>query len=84
MERAGQHIRGLGEKAKAVKYEEFLANPYDSLKQLSDFCGLKVSSNRITDVAETVNSSRAYAFRHDTELSSFAASKANQLGIYGY
>lgn len=84
MRRADQHIRALGEKAQVVKYEDFLANPYESLKSLLEFCGLKVSDEAISGVTKIVNISRAYAFQRDPELHAFANSKAKQLEIYGY
>ena len=66
------------------KYEEFLANPNDSLKSLSQFCGLMATDEAIRQIVKATDASRAYAFRRDPELCVFAGSKVKELQEYGY
>jgi hypothetical protein len=69
----------------AVSYEDFLLQPVDALAHVASFCGLNVpKSSVLRELVGSIKSSRAYAYKNDAELSSFAASKASQLAIYGY
>ncbi|MBP6659588.1 MAG: sulfotransferase [Chitinophagales bacterium] len=45
-----------------IKYEDFLANPFEKLKQLAHFSGLEISDEKIKMETRDIKKERAYAF----------------------
>ena len=62
-----------------VRYETLLKNPIDTLQEISQFCGLSPTREKVEHVAKQVNSGRSLAFRSDPELYTFAKSVESRL-----
>jgi hypothetical protein len=84
MHEAQTQLQQCGDKGMSIRYEDFLAAPEESLKQLAQFCGLNVSRENCHQVAASAKKSRAFSFATQQELSSFADSVAPRLSAYGY
>ncbi len=84
MQEARTHIEDLGERAIEIKYEDFLDEPARVLETLCEFAGLKASPDRIKELTQDINKSRAYAYRNEPELEAFTKEKAALLRDYGY
>jgi len=84
LKEARTHVNNLKERALEIKYEDFLNEPGQTLKELSDFCGLGASDSDIAKVASDANKSRAYAYLNNQELSAYAEKIAGKLKAYGY
>jgi len=84
MQEARTHLEGLGEQAIEIKYEDFLDEPVRVLQELSEFAGLDASGDRIQELAQDINKSRAYAYRKEPVLEVFTKEHADLLRVYGY
>ncbi|NLF39602.1 sulfotransferase [bacterium] len=84
MREAQRHVQRLGVRAAEVRYEEFLERPVDHLRQLAPFCGLSATDAQIGQAAARIDTSRAFAYRADKELSAFAESVHERLEAFGY
>jgi len=67
-----------------LRYEELLENPIPELFRLAAFCGLEVSNAAVESAAVSICGARAYAYRRDERLVSFAANYAATLEQWGY
>jgi len=67
-----------------IKYEDLLSDPRPKLSELSMFCGLEVSAERIRKVANMANKERMYAYQSNSELRNFAVSVRYILERFGY
>lgn len=83
-EEAERQISWLGDRATTLKYEDFLAEPQETLTSLLRFCGLSATEGDIEKVSKKVNRGRAYAYRNDPELSTIVERVARRLGRRGY
>lgn len=81
---ARSHVDSLSERAFEIKYEDFLEQPGEILKSVSEFCGLEVNDGDIERTASEANKSRAYAYSKDPELKAFSEKIADRLKVYGY
>jgi len=81
---ARTHVNQLGKRAVEIKYEDFLAMPYESINDLAQFCCLNPRRTAIQDLATTIKSDQVYAYRRNAELCAFAESVAKQLKRGGY
>ncbi len=84
MREAQAHVYELGDKALEVKFEDLLRRPYEILKLLVEFCGLKPSGEALAKAAKQARPDRAYAYCNDQRLKAFAKSVAERLRPYGY
>ncbi len=86
MGEAHRQIKGLEGRVLEVKYEEFLANPQENLVPLAKFCDLEADEDAIAiaRVAGKVRKSRAFAYKSNPVLDSFAKSVQRRLAEYGY
>jgi hypothetical protein len=50
-----------------IKYEDFLAAPFEPMKRLAAFSGLSVSDEQVAEVVSGVDATRQYAFLNDAE-----------------
>ena len=50
-----------------LKYEDFLANPFELLKQLTAFSGLEINDDKIRNEIRDIKKERAYAFVTNAE-----------------
>ncbi|HZX14135.1 MAG TPA: sulfotransferase [Thermodesulfobacteriota bacterium] len=81
---ARTHVRKLGDMAIEVKYEDLLTEPNGVLKHLAEFCNLQAGDKDIERVALQIKRERAYAYRSNPELETFAAKMAERLRAQGY
>lgn len=81
---AHAHVVSLADRGYELRYENFLADPEKSLDSLARFCGLDVTPSQIADAISEVNPARAYCFRNDPVLTSFARQVAYRLKARGY
>lgn len=84
MEEAQAQVHELGDKALEVKFEDLLRGPYEILKSLMEFCGLKPSEEVLAKAAKQARPDRAYAYCNDPELRDFAQDMSKRLKVYGY
>ncbi|HEC96952.1 MAG TPA: sulfotransferase [Nitrospirae bacterium] len=83
LKEAKKHVIALGSGALELKYEELVSSPYELLRQLADFCGLEVSDGDIQRVSVVVKKDRAYAYRENPELRTFAEEVGDRLNAQG-
>ncbi len=81
---ARSHVETLSERAIEIKYEDFLEQPVNILKSVSEFCGLGATQDKIEEVASSANKSRAFAYLNEPELKAFSEKMADKLKTYGY
>lgn len=74
----------LGNRAMELKYEDFLAEPYQSLTSLVRFCGLPEDEGTVASISKTVKRERAYAYQSNPELRALAERYSSQLSRWGY
>jgi len=79
-----RHVTALGSGAIEVQYELFLEQPAATLERLSEFAGLRAGKEQIVQSASGVRRERAFAYREESDLLSFARQKADQLAVCGY
>jgi hypothetical protein len=84
LKRAQLHVKALGDRATEVKYEDFLAHPFEHLRQLTDFSGLNVTDATLRRITSQVKGSRAQAYKKNKDLLSFSKSVDERLKRYGY
>lgn len=84
LQKAQTHVKSLDARAMDLKYEDFVAEPFRALKQLTCFCGLKATDEEIRRVAGQVKKGRAYAYQGKSELEAFAKQVFERLRLFGY
>jgi hypothetical protein len=80
---ACRHVAALGARAMEVRYEDVLEDPLPPLRKMAEFCGLEVTNEALANVAREVKPERAYAYRHNPELSAYADRVAGRLAQAG-
>lgn len=77
--------RHLAERdALELGYEGFLADVPGGVRRLADHVGAEATQEMIAEVAADADRSRAFAFRREPELLTFAGRVADRLRRYGY
>jgi hypothetical protein len=84
LQRAQAHVQALGDRAIEVKYEDFLANPFEHLRTLANFAELNADESRLREITSQVKDSRAQAYKKNPELLAFSRSVNERLERYGY
>jgi hypothetical protein len=79
-----RQVSAMGSGAIEVQYEAFLEQPAAILEQLSEFAGLTAGKEQVIHTASGVRRERAFAYREESDLLSFARQKADQLAVCGY
>jgi hypothetical protein len=67
-----------------IKYEDFLSKPDQFVHELLNFCGLKVSTDKVLAIGKSVKPDRAYAYKNVPELLSFADKEKDTLKEFNY
>lgn len=78
------HVNRLGERARQLRYEDLLDKPADHIASLAEFCGLKVSHAEVLDASRILRPERAYAYKRQEALTSFANEISCRLVRHGY
>lgn len=82
---ARRHVQALGhQQALELQYERVLQDPYAAAQTVASFCGLFPSAATIARVAQQAQPARAYSYRANPALVSFAARHATRLAACGY
>jgi hypothetical protein len=84
VDEAQRAVASVGERGLALRFEDFLAAPAESLAKLAEFCELAAPRERVEEVAGGVTGDRALAHRRDPALVRFAARHAEALEARGY
>ena len=79
-----RHVAAMGSNAIEVQFETFLDQPAPTLERLASFAGLDSASEQIVRTASGARRERAFAYRDQNDLLSFARQKADQLAAGGY
>lgn len=66
------HVSELGSQAFELYYEDLLQNPFYYLQQVTSFCGLHVSHEDLSRVAQKFDPEKAYAYRRNEVLIGYA------------
>lgn len=82
MEEAQGHVVRLGKRAMNVCYEELLSNPGVVLDDVCKFCGLEVTTAKISAAAAAFKPSRANAYLKNPELVKFAEQNSSRLNSF--
>lgn len=77
-------ILGSIENKIVVRYEELLSSPRESITKILEYVSLQVTEEQLLTIEETINPSRAFAFRKDPQLSEFAENNSETLEKHGY
>jgi hypothetical protein len=67
-----------------LRYEQLLEQPAGELGRVAAFCGLDVSDGDVEAATATIRVERAYAYRRDERLVTFALNHAATLDEWGY
>lgn len=84
LQEARSHVGRLGNRAMEVRFEDFLADPREGISSLAEFCDLSVQKGVCANIIDELRSDRAYAYRRDKELRSFADRVSSRLSKHGY
>lgn len=81
---AHRHVLALGKQALELRYEDYLEQPTQALKEIAQFCNVAAPDGTIEAVANLVKKERAYAYREKPDLLAFANRFAQRLQQFGY
>ena len=84
MDEAIINCEKLGDQCISIKYEDFLAEPIQNLKKITEHCNLNVTDRQLISCSESIDKSRANAFKNDDALNAFSSSMSERLEKYGY
>ena len=83
VEKAREESATLGERALEVRYEDLLTQPERVIPAIARLCRVPKPA-QLEALLDDLDPSRAFAFRHDPELVSFAEAARGVLARYGY
>jgi hypothetical protein len=81
---AHSHVLAMAKQALELRYEDYLDQPRQAVKEIAHFCNVAASDDTIEAVADLVKKERAYAFRETPDLLAFANRCAQRLHQFGY
>ena len=67
-----------------VRYEDLLTTPKSVIKQIWNFIDIEGGDSLLEDISQSVDGSRAYAYKKDEGMKAFALGKSKTLEIFGY
>jgi hypothetical protein len=67
-----------------IQYEDLLSNSKNIIHQAADFCNLSVSEQKVREITNAIDPSRAFPFRKNTHLQVFAEKYVDELAEWGY
>jgi len=83
VDKARQECASLGERALEIRYEDLLMQPEPVIAAIASLCGVPAPVSNEA-LIEGLEPGRAFAFRREPELASFAGYVRDVLGRYGY
>ena len=83
--RARAHAASLGPgRCLSLHYEDLLRDPVPTLAKAAEFAGLEASGDRLRALTAGIDANRAFAYRADEELATFAARHRDRLAAFDY
>tara|TARA_B100001175_G_scaffold42151_1_gene31426 strand:- start:1015 stop:1830 length:816 start_codon:yes stop_codon:yes gene_type:complete len=67
-----------------VRYEDLLTKPKSAIKQIWNFIDIERDDSLLEDISQSIDGSRAYAYKKDEEMMAFALENSEILEIFGY
>ena len=67
-----------------VRYEDLLTKPKSAIKQIWNFIDIERDDSLLEDISQSIDGSRAYAYKKDEEMRAFALENSEILEIFGY
>ena len=67
-----------------VRYEDLLTKPKSAIKQIWNFIDIERDDSLLEDISQSIDGSRAYAYKKDEEMRAFALENSEILNIFGY
>jgi hypothetical protein len=83
VDKARQECAALGERALEIRYEDLLMQPEPAIAAIAKLCRAPVPASSEA-LIEGLEPNRAFAFRHEPELTAFAGYVRDVLARYGY
>jgi hypothetical protein len=78
------HLEDAEAPHREVRFEDILARPRKTTRDLADFAGLEADEDVLDGIEDHVDPSRAYAFADDPDLRAVAEDGADALRRHGY
>jgi len=82
--RGRELVRKWENQSLELYYEEMVRNPVQSLKQITEFCGVKASHENVLRVSEGFDPEKAYAYRQSELLTNFSSKFLENLQKFAY
>ena len=67
-----------------VRYEDLLTKPKSAIKQIWNFIDIERDDSLLEDISQSIDGSRAYAYKKDEKMRVFALENSEILEIFGY
>lgn len=74
----------VGDQAVTIRYEDFLQDPRAELRTLEKIYPLQLDTPSVDAILSGINERRAFSYRSDAELVSFADRHQQRLAMHGY
>ena len=72
------------EKVLAVRYENLLTNPENTVENILNHISAPADTELVSSLTESIDASRAFAFKQDSKLVEFAEQNSGVLEKFGY
>ena len=82
--RAALGAESFGDRFLSVRFEELVCAPHDAFARVAAHLEMNPSPSRLSAAITDVQPGRAYAYRKDAALRTFAGEHAEALGVWGY
>ncbi len=67
-----------------VRYEDLLTKPKSVIKEIWNFIDIERDDSLLEDIGQSIDGSRAYAYKKDEEMRAFALENSEILEFFGY
>lgn len=84
MQRAYDNMALLRNSALDIRYEDLLLEPEKTIRQMAEYCGLKLDAEKFPAMLNSIHPDRAYAYRKECDLTKLAALHSQTLNRFGY
>lgn len=84
MQCAESSLAVMNNRSMALRYEDLLQDPERNIQLMLDFCHLREDSRNLSKALESIDRSKAFAFKKNPELLEFASANSGILAKFGY
>ena len=77
-------IIGQREEVLRIRFEDILSQPEMKISEIADFAGSSINPDMLEEMTSSLDPSRAFSHREDSELSKFAKQNSELLADFGY